>query len=252
MLRWLFLCSVALVAACASDEDADPAQSCVPGEQRSCACPGGLTGVQVCQNNGGFGTCKNCSPAGGGGGGSAGAGAVWGGGGASGSSSGGAGGAGGTGATSGGGTGAGGSGGATGGGGSGGTGGSSIYVIEDCYTDTPRNGSEDCDDSGINVPQNPPLAVLVCINDKGGVVYLAKNTGPAVAPDPVQRCSGWELNGQKAADHLDYIAKLTCDQLQKTLVVDLTPYAGQHIYLGAHAQPDGSGHGTIACVQPKK
>ena len=243
--------------ACASAEDDGPVSvKCVPGEQSSCACPGGLTGVQVCESDGTYGACSSCGPPGSGGT----------------STSGGSGGLSGSGGTS------GGSGGATGG--AGGTGGvcsspcsnglqdcgetgvdcggpcaacpPAKYVIADCWTDTPRNGSEDCDDGSIPIPSSPPVAVLVCLNAKGGVNYLATNTGPAVGSDPVQRCDGWEKTGLKAADNLNYIAKLTCDAEQKTLVVDLSAYAGKTIYVGAHTQAAGTGHGTIGCVAKKK
>lgn len=249
---------VALFAmACASSEDDGPVSAkCVPGEQSSCACPGGLVGVQVCEGDGTYGACTACSPTGSGG--ASGSGGSAGGGGATGGS--------------------GGSSGASGG--SGGAGGAcsnhcsnaaqdcgetgvdcggpcaacppTKYVIADCWTDTPRNGSEDCDDGSIPIPSSPPVAVLVCLNAKGGVNYLATNTGPAVGSDPVQRCDGWEKTGLKAADNLNYIAKLTCDAEQKNLVVDLSAYAGKTIYVGAHTQSDGSGHGTIGCVAKKK
>ena len=39
-----------------------PTRGCTPGEQRSCACPGGLLGVQICESDGsGFGACVACS-----------------------------------------------------------------------------------------------------------------------------------------------------------------------------------------------
>lgn len=246
---FVFATILALGIACAGAEDSDDQPQCIPGEQVSCACSGNASGIQVCNDDGTFGSCSGCSGTGG-------AGGNW-------PDSG-----------------VGGTGGATTGGASG-TGGSactnhctntltdcgetgidcggecnacppSEYVIADCYVDTPRNGSEDCDDGAIPVPSNPPLAVLVCLDANGGVIYLSTNTGPPVPPDPVARCSGWELNGMKARDYLSYIAELDCDAEQKTLDVDLSPYAGQTIYIGAHTQPDGSGHGTIACVQPKK
>lgn len=55
---------VAAVASCAADEDRSDtdAADCAPGQQVSCACPGGgVDGVQVCAPDGsGFGACMGC------------------------------------------------------------------------------------------------------------------------------------------------------------------------------------------------
>jgi len=46
-----------LAAACSDGDTVDP-NGCTPGEQSSCACPGGADGVQVCSSDGtSFGTC---------------------------------------------------------------------------------------------------------------------------------------------------------------------------------------------------
>ena len=45
-----------------TEDPADDDQACVPGHQTICACPGGLDGTQVCQEDGsGLGTCE-CTP----------------------------------------------------------------------------------------------------------------------------------------------------------------------------------------------
>jgi hypothetical protein len=71
--------SVALLAlalaACSVNSTAskEPAQACVPGEQRACPCPGGAQGVQTCDDTGArLGDCLGCDGAGGAGGGSGG------------------------------------------------------------------------------------------------------------------------------------------------------------------------------------
>lgn len=245
-----------LSLACADDDDAgDAVPKCVPGQQVSCACPGSEPGgVQVCQQNGTYSTCLNCP----------GGNSVWPSGpdaGVSGSG------------------GSGGSGGAAGSGASGGSGNTgpcanhcsngvtdcgeqnvdcggdcpptAQYTWCDCLFDTPRNGSEICDDSGFVVPANPPPGVLVCLEPAGGVIYTSTNT--AIDPtDGKPRCSGWELNGQNPWDHLDYIAQLTCDAAQKTTDVDVSAYVGQTLWFGAHDNPSGGGKGTTACIAIKK
>ena len=46
---------IALVAACGGG-----AAKCVPGEQRACGCPGGMSGAQLCGDTGTFGECVGC------------------------------------------------------------------------------------------------------------------------------------------------------------------------------------------------
>ncbi|HEY8379598.1 MAG TPA: hypothetical protein VIK91_24065 [Nannocystis sp.] len=121
------------------------------------------------------------------------------------------------------------------------------YTWCDCLIDTPRNGSEICDDTGFKVPADPQPGVLVCLEATGGQIYIATNT--AIDIDNVPRCSGWENNGQNPWDHLEYIVgPLTCDAEQKTLPFDLTPWAGQDLWFGAHNHPEGGGSGTTACM----
>lgn len=122
------------------------------------------------------------------------------------------------------------------------------YTWCDCLIDTPRNGSEVCDDTGFQVPADSPPGVLVCLEATGGQIYIATNT--SIDPnDKVERCSGWELMGQNAWDHLDYIVPaLTCDAEQKTQPFDISGYAGQTLWFGAHNHPNGGGSGTTACI----
>lgn len=52
------------IPSCSSSESA--ATSCTPGQQSSCACPGGTTGIQTCNQDGkGLGPCLNCGGSGG-------------------------------------------------------------------------------------------------------------------------------------------------------------------------------------------
>ncbi len=122
------------------------------------------------------------------------------------------------------------------------------YTFCDCLIDTPRNGSEVCDDTGFVVPAESVPNVLVCLEATGGQIYIATNT--SVDPnDGVMRCSGWELMMQNAWDYLDYIVPpLTCDAVQKTQPFDITSYTGQTLWFGAHNHPAGGGSGTTACI----
>jgi hypothetical protein len=125
------------------------------------------------------------------------------------------------------------------------------YTFCDCLIDTPRNGSEVCDDTGFDVPAVSPPNVLVCLEATGGQIYIATNT--ATDTDGAPRCSGWENMGQNAWDHLDYIVPaLTCDAEQKTQPFDITSYAGQTLWFGAHNHPSGGGSGTTACIAIQK
>jgi hypothetical protein len=48
---------------------------------------------------------------------------------------------------------------------------------------------------------------------------------------------------------LDYVVPaLTCDAVQKTQPFDITGYAGQTLWFGAHDNPAGGGSGTTACI----
>lgn len=242
--------------ACAGESSDDgaggSAASCVPGKVEACACPGGgPTGTQACAADGkSFGPCTGC-----GNGGAAG----WPSGGAAGGGTGGApsGGSGGTAA-------------------SGGTGGASCpanhcqngivdcdeqkldcggatcpacpYEVADCFQ-SPKNGNEICDDEAFKVAA-PGSYLLVCLNDNGGTIYVASNTGPKMS-DGISRCQGWETNNLNAWDHLQYIATLVCDSDQKQLAVDLSSYVGQTLWIGAHDAPGGGGHNTQSCLVQK-
>lgn len=126
------------------------------------------------------------------------------------------------------------------------------YVYTDCKTqEAPSNGSEDCDDTSIQVQAPGTQYVLVCFSHAGGTAYVSTNTGP-VQSDGHARCQGWEDEGKSAPDFLQYVTKMTCDADQKTLPLDLSAYVGQNLHMGTHLAPDGSGHGTVACVALKK
>lgn len=122
------------------------------------------------------------------------------------------------------------------------------YTLEDCVIDTPRNGSEVCDDTGFTVPDVGTPNLLVCLEATGGQMYISTNS--SVDPnDGVERCSGWELMGQNAWDYLDYVGgPLTCDAEQQSVAIDLSAYVGQNLWLGAHNNPAGGGNGTTACM----
>jgi hypothetical protein len=98
------------------------------------------------------------------------------------------------------------------------------------------------------VPAESIPNVLVCLEATNGQIYVATNT--SIDPtDGAQRCSGWELMGQNAWDHLDYVVPaLTCDAVQKTMPFDITGYVGQTLWFGAHDNPAGGGTGTTACI----
>lgn len=219
--------------ACSADDGSSSAgERCVPGRQVSCPCSNGDQGTQICNDDAqSYGACE-CPGAGGTGGGGfpdAGTGASTSGG----ASSGGAGGTGGA---------------ATGGSGSGG---SPVYTQADCLVSS-NNGSEVCDDEGADVPTPVPALVLVCLNDNGGMTYISSNTGPQMS-DGISRCQGWETSqpAQNAWDHLQYLFKLQCDQVQKVLDVDLTGQS--HVYVGSHDYPTvGAGHNTPVCLALKK
>lgn len=72
-MRAVFLVLGLALVGCSDDSGASDAAAgqCLPGEQVACACPGGgLTGAQVCADDGkSFGACTGCSSAGGSGGG---------------------------------------------------------------------------------------------------------------------------------------------------------------------------------------
>lgn len=122
------------------------------------------------------------------------------------------------------------------------------YTFCDCMIDTPRNGSEVCDDTGFVVDAMSLPNVLVCLEATGGQIYIATNT--SIDPnDQAERCSGWELMGQNPWDYLDYVVPaLTCDAEQATMPFDISGYVGQTLWFGAHDHPRGGGSGTTACI----
>lgn len=124
------------------------------------------------------------------------------------------------------------------------------YVVADCI-ESPKNGSEICDDQAWQVQSPGSPLVLVCLNANGGTIYVASNTGPKMT-DGVERCQGWETNQLNAWDNLNYIAKLVCDADQKSLDVDLSASVGSVVYIGVHDAPAGGGHNTQSCFAWKK
>lgn len=126
------------------------------------------------------------------------------------------------------------------------------YQYSDCKShEAVSNGSEDCDDTWLDVEPPGTQYVLVCFNHNGGVAYASTNTGPVMS-DGVARCQGWEEMGVWAGEQLDYLAKMTCDSDQKTLPLDLSAWVGKSVHMGSHTQPDGSGHGTVTCIAQAK
>jgi hypothetical protein len=275
MIGWLALAACSEGGRTEGSFGSVPGDDCIPGEQRACACPGGVEGAQVCAPMGDhFEPCQGCDD---GGVTSTGAGT---------DASTGAGEGGATGATAAATTGSTGDVADTSSGGESSSSAASTgedvgpcaghcnngitdcgephtdcggdcpvtaeYTFCDCLYDTPRNGSEVCDDSGFTVPDNPPPGVLVCLEATGGQIYIATNT--SIDPnDMVPRCSGWELMGQNAWDHLDYVVPaLTCDAVQKTQPFDISGFAGQDLWFGAHNHPNGGGSGTTACIAVAK
>lgn len=110
-----------------------------------------------------------------------------------------------------------------------------------------RNGSEVCDDEVFEVPASNPRTALVCVAGEGGIGYVATRTGPGME-DGVSRCQGWEQNGMNAWDHLEYVAQVECDCDGKVVEVDLSPWAGGWLWMGAHDHPNGGGPLTEVCV----
>ena len=67
MRTWISLALLLGVASCGGDDT--PSQGeCTPGEQKACACAGGLGGIRVCDAHGHFPVCSACAGAGGSGG----------------------------------------------------------------------------------------------------------------------------------------------------------------------------------------
>jgi len=109
-----------------------------------------------------------------------------------------------------------------------------------------RNGSERCDDARFTVPSPPARVGLVCIEGRGGVMYVSTNTGPTQS-DGVARCQGWEDMGVWAGDTLAYVTSFPCGRM-RIEEIDLSSRAGARIWMGVHDQPDMTGRFTDACV----
>jgi hypothetical protein len=109
--------------------------------------------------------------------------------------------------------------------------------------DSVRNGSEVCDDQALEV--GGEALYLHCVTAEGGVAYVANNTGPPQM-DGVARCQGWEDMMLNAWDYLDYVQMMTCDEVGKTMPIELPQ--GTQAWFGVHDQPTGGGHFTEVCV----
>jgi hypothetical protein len=125
------------------------------------------------------------------------------------------------------------------------------YTEDDCIK-AARNGSEICDDAAWKVEAPGTSLVLVCLTDAQGIIYVAKNTGPPDPVDGIKRCQGWEINGQNAWDHLDYLHQMQCTAEQQKLDLDLSAFVGTTLYFGAHNHPSGGGQFTHMCLAHAK
>lgn len=126
-----------------------------------------------------------------------------------------------------------------------------VYVESDCIK-AARNGSEICDDAAWQVEAPGDDLVLVCLTDAGGTIYVSTNTGPPDPNDGIERCQGWEINGQDAWDNLNYLDQLVCNTEQQQIDLDLSGRVGQRIYVGAHNDPSGGGQFTHMCLARKR
>jgi hypothetical protein len=109
-----------------------------------------------------------------------------------------------------------------------------------------RNGSELCDDNGAMVEPAANRYFLQCLNARGGVAYVAYNSGPPCGDPVAARCQCWEEAGTAPWDELQYIAQLVCDQEGKRLEVSFAS-AGL-VYVGVHPPPGGYGLGGYCPV----
>jgi hypothetical protein len=132
-----------------------------------------------------------------------------------------------------------------------------------------------------------PLVLACFAGDQGeGIAYVASNTGPecqqadgccptsAGVDCPVAdreynagntRCQGFERCGcagkicpcAEAADKLQYVSdsggvvKITCAKSGVVRDLDLSAYAGKHLWVGSHTKPDHTGRMTESCVAKK-
>ena len=117
-----------------------------------------------------------------------------------------------------------------------------------------RNGSELCDDGGVYVDPSANRYFLQCLNARGGIGYVAFNSGPPCGDPILARCQCWEEQGTAPWDELQYIAQMVCDQEGSRLEVSFASAGGA--YVGVHPPPGGyglagycpMGEGCMTCV----
>lgn len=125
---------------------------------------------------------------------------------------------------------------------------------DDCLMLAIRNGSEVCDDGRRSVDPAANRYFLVCLNDRGGIGYVAQNSGPACGNPSIPRCQCWEEQNEAPWDHLQYLTQITCDQAGQRVEVQF-PSGGDY-YIGVHPPPGGyplagycpMGEGCMTCV----
>jgi hypothetical protein len=119
---------------------------------------------------------------------------------------------------------------------------SSGWVSEACA----RNGSEICDDEAFYVEPGVRMGLL-CSEATGGISFISSNTGPEQS-DGMNRCQGWEDNGQDAWDYLQYLESFVCNTPGEIVEVDLSAFEGGDLWFGSHDHPDGGGEMTSTCL----
>ena len=67
----------------------------------------------------------------------------------------------------------------------------------------------------------------------------------------MNRCQGWEDNGEQAWDYLDYVESFVCDTPGETIEVDLSEWQGDSIWFGSHDHPSGGGEMTRTCLMSR-
>jgi Ig-like domain-containing protein/cellulase (glycosyl hydrolase family 5) len=113
-----------------------------------------------------------------------------------------------------------------------------------------RNGDERCDDESFFVPDPYLPMKLVCDQGRGGVIYIAIESGPGTEPGNLPRCRGFEENDLNEWELLKYVLKYDCNSQNEGTAYDigLSTFEGDKLYVGVHAQPDGTGRNTRVCV----
>jgi hypothetical protein len=122
-----------------------------------------------------------------------------------------------------------------------GTGTSAEWTEDACA----RNGSEICDDELFYVEPGRRYG-LKCAGPEGGISFISTNTGPEMS-DGMERCQGWEEQGESAWDHLDYVESFVCSS-ERIVEVDLSEWSGGYLWFGSHDHPYGEGHMTNTCL----